>query len=326
MSVTIRDVARQAGVSVATVSRHFTGSGPVGQTSRSRIEEAARRLRYVPNHAARSLITSRTRTLGLLLPDVYGEFFSEVLRGFDRAAHAADHLLLVSSSHHDRAGLARALRAIRGRVDGVVVMAPEFDAAMLREHLPPDLRLVLVNAHVEGVASVGVANGDGARAAMRHLVGLGHRRIGFIGGPSPNQDAADRLAAYRDVVADAGLDADAGLTAEGDFSDASGHAAMRRLLDLAAPPTAVFAANDAMAIGAMGAVREAGRRVPDDVAIVGFDDIPMARFVTPPLTTVRTPLAELARRAIDHLLAPSPPGGVLRLPTDLVVRASCGAA
>ena len=330
MSITIRDVARTAGVSVATVSRHYTGSGPVGEQARRRIEEAALNLRYVPHSGARSLITRRTDTLGALLPDIYGEFFSEVLSGLDQATQAAGFHLLVSSSHHDRPGLVRALHAMRGRVDGLVVMAPDFDAALLRDNLPPEVRLVLVNTHVAGFPSVTFANYDGARAAMAHLADLGHRRVAFVAGPTPNQDAADGCRAYRDACAAHGLDTDEALIAPGDFSDASGFAAMHRLLALDAPPTAVFAANDAMALGALGALREAGRAVPGDVSVVGFDDIPMARYVTPPLTTVRAPLGQLARTAVARLLSPVVTGdgdtSAVVLPTELVVRASSGPA
>ncbi len=326
MSATIRDVARQAGVSTATVSRHYNRSGPVGTQARTRIEAAAQALRYVPHGAARSLITSRTQTLGALLPDIYGEFFSEVLRGLDSAAQQAGYNLLVSSSHHDRTGVERALRAMRGRVDGVVIMAPDLDAALLRDNVPADLRVVLAGCLADGYPAVTMANYDGARAAMHHLVGLGHRRIGFICGPPGNHDADERLRAYRTTVREAGLDLDDALTVAGDFSDLSGYHAARHLAALPARPTAVFAANDAMAVAALSAFREAGLAVPNDVAVVGFDDIPMARYVTPPLTTVRTPLARMAQCAVDVLLNDAVPVMRMALSTELVVRASCGAA
>jgi LacI family transcriptional regulator len=326
MSATIRDVARQAGVSTATVSRHYNRSGPVGDEARRRIEAAARDLRYVPHGAARSLITSRTQTFGALLPDIYGEFFSEVLRGLDGAAQRAGYHLLVSSSHHDRQGVERALRDMRGRVDGLVVMAPDLDADLLRDNLPADLRVVLAGCLADGYPAVTIANYDGARQAMTHLMHGGHRRIAFVTGPAGNHDADERLRAYGDAVRAHGLDADAALVVSGDFSDTSGYRAGQHLATMANRPTAVFAANDAMAVAALGAFREAGLSVPGDVAVVGFDDIPMARYVTPPLTTVRTPIARLATCAVDVLLNDAVPPMRMALSTELVVRASCGTA
>lgn len=326
MNATIRDVAREAGVSTATVSRHYNRSGPVGTDAQRRIELAAQHLRYVPHGAARSLITRTTQTFGALLPDIYGEFFSEVLRGLDTATQRAGYHLLVSSSHHDRQGVERALRAMRGRVDGLVVMAPDLDAGLLRDNLPANLRVVLAGCLADGYPAVTIANYDGAREAVRHLAALGHHRVAFICGPAGNHDADERLRAYRDTVAAHGLDPDEALTVPGDFSDLSGYRAAQALAALPARPTAVFAANDAMAVAALSAFREAGLSVPGDVAVVGFDDIPMARYVTPPLTTVRTPLARLATCAVDVLLNEAVPPVRMALSTELVVRASCGAA
>lgn len=324
MSITIREVAQQAGVSIATVSRVLSGGGPVSEQTRRRIERVARELRYAPNQAARSLITSRTHTLGALLPDLFGEFFSEVLRSLDTAAQAAGHQLLVSSSHHDRTGVTRALQAMRGRVDGLVVMAPDLDAALLRDNLPADVRVVLLNTTVEGAPYdvLALANYDGARAALAHLAGRGHRRIAHVTGPLRNFDAAERRRGYADALAAHGLDADPALVVEGDFSDASGYAAVQRLVAGGAAFSALFAANDAMAVGAIGALREAGRAVPGDVAVVGFDDIPMARYFSPPLTSVRAPLAQMGADAVRQLLHPDAAPRHTVLPTELVVRAS----
>lgn len=334
MTVTIREVAHAAGVSVATVSRVLNASGPVHAETARRVHEVVRRLRYVPHGGARSLITSRTHTIGVVLPDLYGEFFSEVLRGLDAAARRHRYHLLVSGTHADADELAALLRAMRGRVDGLVLMSPDVEAKTIAAHLPDALPVVLLNcATADGaVAAIGVDNHGGACAAVRHLVALGHRRVAHIAGAARNRDAQERRRGYRDALAEAGLDVPAGYEVAGDFSEAAGHAAVAHLLALEPPPTAVFAANDAMAVGALSALRAAGLRVPHDVALVGFDDIPLARYMDPPLTSVRVDIGALGARAFERLeaalrdAAARGPVAAERVPAVLVVRGSCGGA
>ena len=329
---TIKDVAREAGVSVATVSRVMNDSGPVSEETRRRIREVAQRMRFTPNLAARSLITARTTTLGVLLPDLYGEFFSEVIRGVDQAARRHGYHLLVSSSHADRAETEAALRAMRGRVDGLIIMSPDLDARALVQNLPDRLPLVLLNSALEGDAydSLTIENFQGATAMVRHLVGLGHRRIAMIKGAARNHDAAERLRGYRAALRKAGIERVPEWELAGDFTDGSGYRAVAELLRLDPRPTAVFAANDAMAIGAMSALREAGIDVPGEMAVTGFDDIPVARYVSPALTSVRVPIWEMGERATERVLRMlvGKEGRTRRretLATELVVRASCGA-
>lgn len=331
MSVTIKEVARIAGVSVATVSRALNETGPVRDDTRERIREVAQRLRYVPHGAARSLITNRTSTVGVLLPDLYGEFFSEVIRGIDQTAKRGAYHLLVSSSHSDRAELEVAFRAMRGRVDGLVVMTPDIDAETLEANLPSTLPVVLLNCRVEGQSydSLAVDNYGGAYAVVRHLVDLGHRRIALVGGGSRNQDASERLRGYREAMQILGGAWTSELEVEGDFTERSGYAAVAQLLALDARPTAVFASNDSMAIGALSALGEAGVRVPADISVVGFDDIPIARFITPSLTSVHVPIAALGARGMERLLEALHKGGSHArrhetLPARLVIRASSG--
>ncbi len=323
MAVTMRDVARHAGVSVATVSRVLNESGPVGDVTRARILQTAGALRYVPNGTARSLTTSTTETIGVLLPNLYGEFYSEVIRGVEGAVRAQRYHTLLSSVHDGPAELVSALRTMVGRVDGLVVMSPDIEADVLRANLPAALPVVLLGSAVTGHAAVTIDNQAGAAAMVRHLARLGHRRIALVGGAAVNADAQARLAGYRRAVAGDGLDADPALVVQGDFTEQSGYAAGRALLALADRPTAVFAANDSMAIGALRAFREAGLDVPGDVALAGFDDIPVAQFVTPALTSVHVPIHEMGARAVEAVLA----GGgraTTTLPTRLVVRESCG--
>ena len=329
--VTIRDVAREAGVSVATVSRVLNDSGPVGVETRRRILEVAATLRYIPDSAARSLITRRTNTLGVLLPDLYGEFFSEVIRGIDATAQAGGYHLLVSSSHNDRVAIEAAMRAMRGRVDGLVVMSPDVDAHALVANLADSTPVVLLNCDVAGTAfdSLNIDNFGGAAAMVRHLVGRGHRDIAFIGGGERNHDAAERLRGYRSTLDELGLGRRPGWERTGDFTESGGHRAAVEILAVEPRPTAVFAANDSMAIGALSALREGGVRVPEDVVVVGFDDIPIARYMSPPLTTVHVAINELGERATRMLLqAVEEKNQHVKcqetLRTTLVIRQSCG--
>lgn len=339
---TIKDVARRAGVSVATVSRVMNGTAPVLAQTRERILTAARELHFTPNASARSLSTRRTTALGVVLPDLHGEFFSELLRGLDRVAQQHGRHLLVSSSHHDPHGIAVALRAMHGRVDGLIVMAPDVPANALAESLPRNLPTVLVNCAErsdtdEGPARIrmlGVDNVGGAMAMVRHLASLGHRRIGFVAGASDNADARERLIGYERAMAELGLEAPSGYRVGGDFSEESGWRAAQSLLDASPRPTAIVAANDMMALGALRAARERGLVVPADISVAGFDDIPTARYVTPPLTTVRVDVESLGAHAATLLLAlmtttdgdasPSPRTRREVLPGVLVTRDSCG--
>jgi LacI family transcriptional regulator, galactose operon repressor len=330
---TIKDVAQAAGVSVATVSRVYNDYELVREQTALRVREAAIRLGYVPHGGARSLSTNRTHTLGVILPDLYGEFFSEVIRGIDQTAQRNGFHLLISSSHEGRPAVEAALRSMRGRVDGLIVMWPEMDADTAVRNLPAGFPMVLVSAPVGPGAFdvITIANYDGARAMVQHLLGLGHRRIAIIKGAEGNYDAAERLRGYRAALAEGGVTPSPALEAAGDFSESSGFRATGELLAGTPVPTAIFAANDSMAIGALSALREAKRRVPDDVAVAGFDDIPLARFLDPPLSSVHVDISALGERATLRLLEAvrekaAHAHRTETFPTMLVLRRSCGAA
>ena len=326
---TIKDVARAAGVSVATVSRALNGAENVLPHTRQRILDIAQELRYAPSGAARSLITRRTDTVGALLPDLHGEFFSELIRGIDQAARARGLHLLLSSSHDDAAEAAAALRAMNGRVDGLIVMSPHADDDFLSRNLPHTLPAVLLNSGVMRPTQpvFAVDNFGGAREMTVHLVRSGSRRIAFLGGPVANFEARERERGYR-----AGLPRGAApWLLDGDFSEAAGQRAAAQLLALpkAELPDAVFAANDIMAIGLLGALQAAGVRVPQDIALAGFDDIPVARYVSPALTTMRVPIAAMGAQALDALALAldrdAVDASVTVMPVQLIVRRSCGA-
>lgn len=330
MAITIKDVAREANVSVATVSRALNGLSSVTDKTRDRVMKIAVDMNFVPSSAARSLISRRTQTIGALLPDLHGEFFSELIRGIDQAARAHGLHLLVSSTRGDAVEAAAVMKSLHGRVDGLLVMSPHIDAEFLARNLVKGLPAVLMNSPVSGgsLPSFSVDNYGGALSMMRHLVARGHSRIALIAGPEHNFEAQERLRGYRDAMAQLAPGTEE-LILQGDFSEESGWRIGNQILALATPPTAVFASNDIMAIGCLFALNEAGVRVPHEIALAGFDDIPMARFVSPPLTTVRVRIAELGSMALERLvMGIEHPGRMSASPQtlrcELVVRSSCG--
>jgi len=330
-SSTIKEVAKLADVSIATVSRVFNDSAPVDHTTRQRVKEAAQRLRYVPHAVGRSLSTQRTDAIGLLLPDLFGEFFSEVIRGCDQTVQKNRYHLLVSSSHSSREEIEVALRMMRGRVDGLVIMSPHVDAQTMNANLPQSLPVVLLDCFVDGdtVDSITIDNFGGAYAMVKHLFGHGYRRIAIIKGTEDNLDAVQRLNGYRAAVAEFGGDRADDLEQSGNFSEASGYAAARNLLSLPQPPRAILASNDAMAIGALSALRDAGVQVPGDVALAGFDDIPIGAFLTPALSSVHVGIDYLGVLAIESVLRAIREKNSHRkqqsvIATTLSIRESCG--
>lgn len=331
MALTIKDVARQANVSVATVSRVLNGHTNVTAETRELVLGVAAQLRFIPSGAARSLITRRTHTVGALLPDLHGDYFSELIRGIDLAARARGLHLLVSSSHGDAAEAAAALRAMNGRVDGLLVMSPHANADFLWGNVADDLPAVLMNTQhtSDKHSSFAVDNYGGAYAMVQHLVELGHQRIAFIAGPESNFEAQERLRGYRSALA-ALVPNSIEDVLQGDFMQESGWRAGNQIVALTERPTAVFAANDMMAIGCMSALSDAGLSVPKDISLAGFDDIPISRYINPSLTSVRARITELGALALERLAScieeptrSAPQRQTLR--ADVVLRASTAA-
>lgn len=296
---TIRDVARHARVSVASVSRALNGHDNVSEATRARVADAVRALSYVPHAGARSLSLARNNAIGVVLPDLHGEFFSEIVRGMDREASRHGFLLLLSNLHAGSAQAASALRAMRGRVDGLVVMAPHLRGEELCAAVPAGLPAVLVNTRstASGCAAIHIDNAAGTRSVIEHFAALGRKRLIHISGPANNIDSRERAVACRAAAGEFGLSLE---VVPGDFEEESGRAAVEELIAHGREFDAVFAANDNMAIGAIEALRQAGVRIPDDVAVAGFDDIPLARHLG--LTTVKVQIAELGERALAMLL------------------------
>jgi len=322
---TIRDVARRASLSVATVSRALNGFDNVSEQAKERVAEAVRALGYVPHAGARSLSLARTNAIGVVLPDLHGEFFSEIVRGMDREASRRGYLLLLSNLHGSPDQASLALRAMHGRVDGLIVMAPQLKAEELEAALPAGLPSILINTRGgRGArAAIHLDNAAGVRSVVEHFAALGRRRLVHIAGPEGNVDADERAAAFRAACSERGLQCE---LLRGDFEEESGEAAVAQLLRAGQRFDAVFAGNDNMAIGALQALRSAGVAVPRDVAVVGFDDIPLARHLG--LSTVRVRIPELGERAVTRLLGAMESGDAggdeLHAP-QLVVRSTSGA-
>lgn len=337
--VTSEDVAREAGVSRTTVSfvLNNTPNTNISEETRQRVLEAARKLGYRPNAAASALARRETRTIGLVLcqsPDRISAdaFLPEVIRGLSRSAQAHGFKVLLEPVEDVTRPDAYITLVQERRIDGIVLSGPRSDDAQLPRLVDEGFPLVLLG-QLQGVRAhfVDVDNVAGARRAVEHLLDLGHTRIGLItNAPLHYTASRDRLQGYREALTARGLSVDENLIRLGDFRSESGYAAMASLLDLPEPPTAVFAASDVVAFGAVAAAREQGLRIPEDIAIVGFDDVPLSRYMDPPLTTIRLPARELGARAgslLIHIIAnggADTPQSAL-LPTELVVRESCGA-
>lgn len=298
---TIRDVARRAQVSIASVSRALNGLGNVRQETRERVIAAAAELGYVPHAGARSLSLARAHAVGVVLPDLHGEFFSEFVRGMDREASRRGYVLLLSNIHDESEQAANALRAMRGRVDGLIVMAPHLSAAMLQSALPPTLPSLFINGpeEIDDRPTVRLDNVAAMEAMIAHLVAGGRTRILHVAGPEGNVDARERVEGYRAAMARHAPGVEPVVLA-GDFSEEAGEAAARTIRDNAIACDAVFAANDMMAIGCLQTLRNAGVDVPGEIAVAGFDDVPLARYLG--LTTVRVRIADMGARAIERLI------------------------
>ncbi len=331
--VTIHDVAREAEVSIATVSRVLNGSRLVRGATRERVQGAVKKLGYVPHGGARSLIKRETRTIGVLLPDMFGEFFSEVIRGLDQVARQRNYSLLVTCTHGEPRSAETMLRTMHGKVDGMVVLSSDIEMHAALKNLLRRTPVVFLNrvlgSGVEQFDSICVDNRGGALAMTRYLMGLGHERIAFVKGPDGNSDAEERLLGYREGMKSLPGGGSTLLEVPGDFSEGGGYRAVARVLQIDPRPTALFAANDAMAIGALAALKERGIRVPEDVSLAGFDDVPIIRYLSPPLSSIRTPITDLGAGAAERLLALIEAGGTIQprqqtLEVLVVARSSTG--
>jgi LacI family transcriptional regulator len=324
---TIDDVARKAGVSPATVSRVLNGSAGVSPERALRVRRAAEALRYQPSGPARALRRQRTTLWAAIIADVENPFFTAMVRGVEDIALHEDHRLVLCNSDEDLDKEAAYIEvAIADRMAGVIIAVASTAKSDLDPLIRAGIPIVAVDRRPgsEGIDSVLVDNRLGGSQATLHLLDGGATRVACVTGPARLSNAETRLAGYRDALAERGLEPDPALVRRADFREEGGHLAALSLLDEADPPDAFFVANNLMTLGVLRALRERGRRVPDDVTIIGFDDAPWTTLVTPPLSVVAQPTYEIGRQAAQLLATASPelPARHLVLAPTLIPRAS----
>jgi DNA-binding LacI/PurR family transcriptional regulator len=324
------DVAKLAGVSHQTVSRVLNESAHVSPETRARVLEAMRMLGYRPSSIARALVTGRSKTVGVVSFDTTLHGPASTMFGIERAAHREGYFTsTISLQSLDRPSIDTAVTRLAGQgVDGILVIAAEVRAVNALPHLPSDIPIVAVEAGPDsGISVVAIDQHHGAVAGTRHLLDLGHRTVFHVAGPADWQEAELRREGWRDALLAAGADVPPPLV--GDWSPAAGYELGRRLAAME-EVTAAFVANDQMALGVLRALHEAGRRVPDQVSVVGFDDIPESAYFTPPLTTVRQDFLEMGKRSLQLLLRAIDEGERAEqrelITPELVLRASTAAA
>jgi LacI family transcriptional regulator len=327
----MKDVAERASVSVTTVSHVLNKTRYVDRKLVRRVEDAFRNLGYQPNALARGLRRRETRMLGMVVPDNRNLYFAELARSVEDACFERGYNVILCNSDEDPAKESAYLSLLaEKRVDGIVFVASSTDRSGVQALLQHKIPVVALDRELKGVTcdSIIVDNRDGGRQATMHLIDGNHRRIGCISGPKNLTSAKERLQGYRDALAEAGLRVEPAWIQMGDFHIEGGYTAVQALLDLPTRVTAIFAANDLMAIGAIRGIAARGLRVPEDVAVVGFDDIALAMYSEPPLTTVRQPIREIGKLATELIMGrvngerKEPQSR--RLKTSLIVRESCG--
>ena len=328
--VTIYDVAREAGVSDATVSRVFNNKDSVREVTRQKVMAAAQKLGYVANLQARSLAGGRLNVIGLLIPGLDNGYLVEIVKGVDQALAQTGYELMIHTTHRRGNNEANYLQYVaNGLTEGILLVVPLLSSDFLRALEEISYPYVLIDAVDDSGRSFSVSatNWQGAYDATEYLLQLGHQRIGFITGILELNSAKDRLAGYISALESHSIAIEPTLIAQGDFSKASGYKMARELLELEEKPSAIFASNDSMALGAMDAIREKGLSIPADISVIGFDNIPEALISYPKLTTVHQPLAQMGQIAVQLLLDQIE--DLERLPkrmtlaTQLIIRDSC---
>lgn len=330
LKITIMDVAAEAGVSFGTVSRVINNDVHVRPETRERVLQAMERLGFVANRQARSLAGGKTNGIGLLVPDLGTGYIGEIIRGIDAELTLQGLDLILYTTHRTASKEATYVANLaRGMVDGLLLVLPRNPADYVGTLTQQNFPFVLIDHQGTGkdCPAVGATNWQGAFDATEYLIKLGHQRIGFITGSMDLGCAQDRLAGYRAALRTYHIPVADELIYEGTFFQPDGYTGALALLNLPNPPTVIFASNDVMAMGAMDAIRHRGLRIPDDVSVVGFDDIPQASLVRPALTTVQQPLEKMGRVATQMLLEllehPERKVQRIELPTKLIIRDSC---
>lgn len=327
---TIMDVARESGVSYTTVSRVLNGYEFVKAATRDKVLSTAEKLGYVPNQQARSLAGGRSNLIGILVPTLDNGYIAEIIRGIDEELAISNYNLILYTTHrHGGKESNYVATIVNGAADGLLLVVPMLSStyldALRQQHFP--YVLIDQSDFAEKSPVVNATNWQGAYDATQYLIELGHRRIGFITGLPELTSAVERLEGYRTALADHQLPIEETLIVEGDFAEQGGYLAAKKLLALPTRPTAIFASNDISAFGAMQALRDHGLRIPEDISLLGFDNIPQASITHPKLTSVHQPLEQMGRMAVRMLLEqienPDRPPRQLTLATRLIVRDSC---
>lgn len=328
---TIFDIARESGVSYSTVSRTLSGFEYVKASTREKVLATAERLGYVPNQQARSLAGGPSNLVGVLVPTLSNDYIGQILQGIDdELTHSSYNLIVYTTNRHQGKEAMYAASIMNGAADGLLLVAPSISESYLEALHRQDFPYVLIDQVDQTGQSMAVTatNRRGAYEATQYLIELGHRRIGFLAGLPQLNSATERFEGYRAALSDYGIPFYSDYVAQGEFRTPIGCQAARNLLALANPPTAIFAANDLSALGAIEAIREQNLRIPDDISVMGFDDIPQAAVAYPKLTTVRQSLNQMGREAVRVLLEclenPVLDRYQVTLETQLIVRDSCG--
>ncbi|MBE7434609.1 MAG: LacI family DNA-binding transcriptional regulator [Anaerolineales bacterium] len=326
---TISDVAKHAGVSIATVSRVINGNTPVQEDKAERVRRAIAKLNFVPRSAARVLASRKTNTIGLVFSEIRGAFFPQLLKGIEAQLHEAGYELLVYSTHNDRPIKRKPIG--EHNTDGLLVFTTSLDreeiARLHRINFPIVLMHETPPAGMD-IPVITVENKDGAAMLVRHLIEKhGRRRIVFLRGPEGHEDSVWRERGYREALGAHNIPSDESLISSGEFDQETAYHAMRNLIRDGVPFDAVFAGDDDASIGVYRALKEAKRLIPDDVAVVGFDDVEFSGYISPPLTTIRSPIEEVGREAVRQLITLLNGGqaeSLILKRTELVIRESCG--
>ncbi len=302
---TLLDVARAAGVSASTVSRILNGTARVSEKKRLAVLSAIEKMNFVPNQMAQSLKSGHSMTIGIVVQDIASPFFDETLRGIDEGLKGTGYTSVIVSGHWDAAEEAERIQLLLARkVDGIILLSGRIsDDTVIKFSQRRPIVSTGRDIHTKTALGFKIDNEYGARLAVNHLIDLGHRRIAFVSGPPNNNDACERLNGYTQALQQAGIAIDDKLITEGDFHEACGVLAVDQLLSNRQQFTAIFAANDLSAYGVRLGLYRKGIRVPEDISLIGFDDLPGSAYTAPPLTTIHQPIYDIGRVAIHALLA-----------------------
>lgn len=328
---TIHDVAQDAGVSPTTVSRYLNNRIELPPSTAGRIDAAIAKLDYRPNLLAKRLSTGKTEAVGLVTPEIREPFFAELASAFEDEADRHGYTVFMSSTRSDRDREIASLERLHDRhVDGLLMMTNTPDDGTLARLIGKRKNVVIVDEDIPGVSvpRLFVENTEGAHAATRHLIEAGHRRIAYLGGPHGLLTVTERREGFLMAMNEAGIAVRSEYVAIGSFAPELASAATRKFLELPLPPTAIFASSDYLAIGAVMGLKAAGVSMPDDISLIGFDDMPLGSLLTPALTAIRQPVEQLGRQGFQTLLAllnGEAPPLLTRLPVELIRRQSVAA-